>query len=402
MPAIGSADAPYDLVKTMRASVLVLGPLLVRAGAVRVSLPGGCAIGVRPIDLHLKAFEKLGAEVRLDHGYVEAKAGRLTGAEIVFDTVTVTGTENVMLAAMLARGTTRLVNAAREPEVTNLAVMLVAMGAQITGAGGETIVIEGVESLHGVEHPIIPDRIEAGTYVLAAAATRGDVVVRGCAPEHLTALTARLAVTGARLDTIGDTVRVRADGRLVSHDVATAPYPGFPTDLQAQWMALATAMDGRRDDHRDDLREPLPARRRARAHGRPDPSRGPLGGRRGTVAPDRRHRHGERPAGLGRPRHRRADGRGRNHDRPGLPPRPGLREDGGEARGAGRQRAEGEVTDCLFCKIAAGEIPSKKVFGDDRVYAFHDIAPKAPTHVLVIPRKHIGRLADGRSGRRGS
>ena len=244
VPSIGSADAPYDLVKTMRASVLVLGPLLARSGSVRVSLPGGCAIGVRPIDQHLKAFEKLGAEVSLEHGYVEARAGRLTGTEIVFDTVTVTGTENVMLAAVLARGTTRLVNAAREPEVTNLAVMLNAMGARITGAGGETVVIEGVESLRGVEHPIIPDRIEAGTYVIAAAATRGDVAVRGCAPEHLSALTARLAVTGARLDTIGDTVRVRAEGRLVSHDVATAPYPGFPTDLQAQWMALATSMDG--------------------------------------------------------------------------------------------------------------------------------------------------------------
>ena len=241
---IGSADAPYDLVKTMRASVLVLGPLLARAGSVRVSLPGGCAIGVRPINLHLAAFEKLGAEVRLDHGYVEAKASRLTGAEIVFDTVTVTGTENVMLAATLARGTTRLVNAAREPEVTDLARMLTAMGAKIRGAGTETIEIEGVESLRGAAHPVIPDRIEAGTYVLAAAATRGDVAVRRCAPEHLTALTTRLAVTGVRLDTIGDTIRVRADGNLVSHDVATAPYPGFPTDLQAQWTALATRMEG--------------------------------------------------------------------------------------------------------------------------------------------------------------
>jgi UDP-N-acetylglucosamine 1-carboxyvinyltransferase len=241
---IGSADAPYDLVKTMRASVLVLGPLLARAGAVRVSLPGGCAIGVRPINLHLAAFEKLGAEVRLEHGYVEAKAARLTGAEIVFDTVTVTGTENVMLAATLARGTTRLVNAAREPEVADLARLLVAMGAKIRGAGSETIEIEGVETLHGAEHPVIPDRIEAGTYVLAAAATRGDVAVRRCAPDHLSALTTRLSAAGVRLDTIGDTVRVRAEGSLASHDVATAPYPGFPTDLQAQWMALATGMDG--------------------------------------------------------------------------------------------------------------------------------------------------------------
>ena len=241
---IGSADAPYDLVKTMRASVLVLGPLLARAGSVRVSLPGGCAIGVRPIDLHLKAFEKLGAEVRLDHGYVEARASRLQGAEIVFETVTVTGTENVMLAATLARGTTRLVNAAREPEVTDLARMLSAMGARISGAGTETILVEGVERLRGVEHQVIPDRIEAGTYALAAAATRGDVTVRGCAPEHLLALTSRLTATGARLDIIGDTLRVRAEGPLQSHDVATAPYPGFPTDLQAQWMALAAGMDG--------------------------------------------------------------------------------------------------------------------------------------------------------------
>jgi UDP-N-acetylglucosamine 1-carboxyvinyltransferase len=244
VPAIGSADAPYDLVKTMRASVLVLGPLLARSGSVRVSLPGGCAIGVRPINLHLSAFEKLGAEVRLDHGYVEAKAARLTGAEIVFDTVTVTGTENVLLAATLARGTTRLVNAAREPEVVDLARLLVAMGARIEGAGTETIVVEGVERLHGASHAVIPDRIEAGTYALAAAATRGDVTVRRCMPAHLTALTTRLSATGARVDASGDTLRVRAEGALQAHDVATAPYPGFPTDLQAQWTAAAAGMEG--------------------------------------------------------------------------------------------------------------------------------------------------------------
>ena len=243
-PAIGSADAPYELVKTMRASVLVLGPLLARAGSVRVSLPGGCAIGVRPINLHLLAFEKLGAEVRLEHGYVEAKAKRLTGADVEFDTVTVTGTENVMLAATLARGTTRIINAAREPEVTALAMLLDAMGANISGAGTETIVIEGVEALHGATHPIIPDRIEAGTYAIAAAATRGDVAVRRCAPEHLSALTSRMSSAGARIDTIGDTLRVRASGPLISNDLATAPYPGFPTDLQAQWMALASGMEG--------------------------------------------------------------------------------------------------------------------------------------------------------------
>ncbi len=241
---IGSADAPYDLVKTMRASVLVLGPLLARVGEVRVSLPGGCAIGVRPINLHLAAFEKLGAEVRLEHGYVEARAARLKGADVAFDTVTVTGTENVMLAATLARGTTRLRNAAREPEVVDLARLLIAMGARIEGAGTDTIVIEGVETLHGADHAVIPDRIEAGTYAVAAAATRGDVRIARCAPEHLGALVARLRATGASVESEGDVLRVRADGPLLSHDVATAPYPGFPTDLQAQWMALATGLDG--------------------------------------------------------------------------------------------------------------------------------------------------------------
>jgi UDP-N-acetylglucosamine 1-carboxyvinyltransferase len=241
---IDSADAPYDLVKTMRASVLVLGPLLARAGSVRVSLPGGCAIGVRPIDFHLAAFRKLGAEVSLHAGYVEAKAGRLTGADLAFDTVTVTGTENALLAATLARGTTRIFNAAREPEVTDLARLLTAMGARIDGAGTDTLTVEGVESLHGAEHETVPDRIEAGTYAIAGVATRGDVAVRRCRPEHLRALTTRLAAVGAHVDADGDTLRVRAEGRLPAQDVATAAYPGFPTDLQAQWTALATGLDG--------------------------------------------------------------------------------------------------------------------------------------------------------------
>jgi len=244
VPEILSADAPYELVKTMRASVLVLGPLLARAGSVRVSLPGGCAIGVRPIDFHLAAFRKLGAEVSLQHGYVEAKASRLRGADIVFETVTVTGTENAMLAATLADGTTRLMNAAREPEVADLAKLLVSMGARISGAATETITIEGVEALHGAEHEVVPDRIEAGTYGIAAAATRGDVAIRRCRPEHLRALTSRLSAIGARVASDGDVLRVRAEGALPAQDVATAPYPGFPTDLQAQWTALATGLDG--------------------------------------------------------------------------------------------------------------------------------------------------------------
>jgi UDP-N-acetylglucosamine 1-carboxyvinyltransferase len=236
--------APYELVKTMRASVLVLGPLLARAGSVRVSLPGGCAIGVRPIDFHLAAFRKLGAEVSLHHGYVEAKASRLRGADVVFETVTVTGTENAMLAATLACGTTQLVNAAREPEVVDLARLLVSMGARIEGAGTDAITVHGVDALHGADHEIVPDRIEAGTYAIAAAATRGDVAVRRCRPQHLKALTTRLTAVGAQVACDGDTLRVRADGALPGQDVATAPYPGFPTDLQAQWTALATGLDG--------------------------------------------------------------------------------------------------------------------------------------------------------------
>jgi UDP-N-acetylglucosamine 1-carboxyvinyltransferase len=239
-----NADAPYELVKTMRASVLVLGPLLARAGSVRVSLPGGCAIGVRPIDFHLAAFRKFGAEVTLHHGYVEAKASRLRGADVAFETITVTGTENAMLAATLASGTTRLVNAAREPEVVDLARLLVAMGARIDGAGTGTITIEGVETLHGAEHEVVPDRIEAGTYAIAAAATRGEVSVRRCRPDHLKALTTRLTAIGAAVEVEADALRVRASGKLAAQDVATAAYPGFPTDLQAQWTALATGLDG--------------------------------------------------------------------------------------------------------------------------------------------------------------
>jgi UDP-N-acetylglucosamine 1-carboxyvinyltransferase len=242
--AIGSADAPYDLVKTMRASVLVLGPLLARGGHVRVSLPGGCAIGVRPINLHLAAFERLGARVSIEHGYVEASADNLKGAEITFESVTVTGTENTLLATTLAQGTTRIRNAAREPEVVDLARLLRGMGARIEGEGTEIITVEGVTSLHGAEHAIVPDRIEAGTYALASAVTGGDVTVSGCRPDHLEALTSRLRASGAQVETHSHRLRVRASGRLAPQDLETTPYPGFPTDLQAQWMALATQLAG--------------------------------------------------------------------------------------------------------------------------------------------------------------
>jgi UDP-N-acetylglucosamine 1-carboxyvinyltransferase len=241
---IGSADAPYDLVRKMRASVLVLGPLLARAGRVRVSLPGGCAIGVRPIDMHLSAFRRMGAEVDVEHGYVEAKARRLEGARISFEGVTVTGTENVMLAASLARGRTVIENAAREPEVTDLALLLRAMGARISGEGTSTITVEGVERLHAASHEVVPDRIEAGTYAIAGAATRGDVAVRKCRPAHLESLTENFAAAGARIERGEDFLRIRAGDPLRALDIETAPYPGFPTDLQAQWMAMAATMDG--------------------------------------------------------------------------------------------------------------------------------------------------------------
>ena len=236
--------APYDLVKTMRASILVLGPLLARMGRARVSLPGGCAIGARPVNLHVKALQELGAQVDLADGYLEAKAPRLKGAVIYFDISTVTGTENVMMAAVLARGTTVLKNAAREPEVVNLAEVLNGMGAKIGGAGSDVVVIEGVESLHPVEASVIPDRIETGTFMIAAGITGGDVRILGCDPAHVEALTLKLRETGMEVTPVEGGVRVVGSDRIESVDVTTLPYPGFATDLQAQFMALMTVGDG--------------------------------------------------------------------------------------------------------------------------------------------------------------
>jgi UDP-N-acetylglucosamine 1-carboxyvinyltransferase len=240
----GEVEAPYDLVKTMRASIVVLGPLLARRGRAKVSLPGGCAIGERPVDQHLKGLQRLGARVEVEHGYVLAEAERLEGAEFTFDLETVTGTENLLMAATLARGTTVLQRCAREPEVVDLATLLRSMGARIEGDGTQTIRIEGVEALHGAEHDLIPDRIEAGTFVLAAAMTRGTVDVQRCRPDHLGALLERLHEMGVALDVEGDTIRVRKAGELRATDLRTSPYPGFPTDLQAQFMTLATQVQG--------------------------------------------------------------------------------------------------------------------------------------------------------------
>ena len=243
---VRSPEAPYELVKTMRASSLVLGPLVARAGRARVSLPGGCAIGARPINLHLAGLEQLGAQIQQTHGYIEAVAPQgLRGATVRFERITVTGTEDLMMAAVLARGETVIENAAREPEVTDLAALLGKMGAQIEGAGTSTIRIQGVERLGGAEHTIIADRIEAGTFLVAGAITGGDLTVTGCVPEHNTALIAKLQAAGAdvvELDT--STLRVRSEGGLHSADITTAEYPGFATDLQAQYMALMTQAEG--------------------------------------------------------------------------------------------------------------------------------------------------------------
>jgi UDP-N-acetylglucosamine 1-carboxyvinyltransferase len=241
---IARCEASYDLVRTMRASILVLGPLLARMGEARVSMPGGCAIGARPVNLHIQALRDLGAEVTLKDGYVEAKASRLRGATLYFDISTVTGTENIMMAATLAEGTTILKNAAHEPEIVNLAEVLIGMGARIRGAGTDVIVIDGVKSLHPVEAAVIPDRIEAGTFLIAAGMTGGDVRILGCNPLHLDALIARLRDAGMRIDADGDALRAAGGGTVKSVDVKTLPYPGFPTDLQAQIMAMMALGNG--------------------------------------------------------------------------------------------------------------------------------------------------------------
>jgi UDP-N-acetylglucosamine 1-carboxyvinyltransferase len=239
-----TADAPYDLVKTMRASVLVLGPLLTRRGRARVSLPGGCAIGVRPIDQHLLGLEALGASVVLEHGYVTAEAARLRGGRFRFAMPTVTGTENLLMAAVLARGTTCLENCAREPEVVDLAQLLTMMGARISGAGSSTIEIEGVDRLAGVTHEVVPDRIEGGTYLIGAALTDGNVLLEGGRAYDLAPLLELLATTGSEVSVQSDGIRVRGQGNLRPRDVVTAPHPGFPTDLQAQYMVLMTQAHG--------------------------------------------------------------------------------------------------------------------------------------------------------------
>ncbi|SLM30475.1 UDP-N-acetylglucosamine 1-carboxyvinyltransferase [Desulfamplus magnetovallimortis] len=242
--SLNKIEAEYDLVRKMRASILVLGPLVARFGHARVSLPGGCAIGARPVDMHLKGLEALGAAISIEHGYIEAKAGKLKGNEIYFDLPTVTGTENLMMAATLAEGTTTLRNCAREPEIVALADALKAMGADITGAGTAVIRINGVNELHQAEIKVIPDRIEAGTFMVAAAATKGDVVVQNCDPEHMGGIINKLRQSGVVVENFENAVRVKCPGTMRGTDIKTLPYPGFPTDMQAQFMVLMAIAEG--------------------------------------------------------------------------------------------------------------------------------------------------------------
>ena len=241
---LNNPTAPYDMVKTMRASILVLGPLLARCGEAKVSLPGGCAIGARPVDQHIKGLQAMGAEIHVENGYVHAKASRLKGARIVTDMVTVTGTENLMMAAVLADGETIIENAAREPEVIDLANCLIAMGARISGAGTDSIHIQGVERLHGATHSIMPDRIETGTYLCAAAATGGEIRLTGTSASYLDAVIAKLRETGCAVNSEDDAIMLKAPQRLKAVGIRTEPYPAFPTDMQAQFMAINCVADG--------------------------------------------------------------------------------------------------------------------------------------------------------------
>ena len=321
---ITSTTAPYDLVRKMRASVLVLGPLVARFGRCRVSLPGGCAIGTRPVDLHLKGLERLGAEVELSEGYIEARAPKgLRGAEIVFPSVSVGATENLLMAASLAEGETVLINAAREPEITDLAQCLVAMGADIDGIGSDRLVIRGASSLHGARHTVIPDRIETGTYMMAAAATGGDVRLVGAKLDHVEALVRVFETAGVCVSETADAITVRRrNGRLTGTDVMTVPR--FCDRSAGADHGIDGDRRRRLDDHRDDLREPLYARPRARADGRQHqcPRRLCAGPWRAEI--DGSAGHGDRFARLGIAGHRGSRRRRRDDRQPRLPSRPRL------------------------------------------------------------------------------
>ena len=345
-------EAQYELVKTMRASFLALGPLLARFGRARVSTPGGCAIGSRPVDLHLEGLQKMGARVRIVHGYVEAEAEKLQGARIYLDVPSVGATEHLMTVATLAEGTTVIENAAREPEVVDLARALTAMGARIGGAGEDMITIEGVAALKGCDFTIIPDRIEAGTFMMAAAITGGDVYVRGARPEHLHAVILKLREAGVEVQEDAEGVRVIGNGRLSSVDIKTMPYPGFPTDLQAQMMAVMALADGRSVISETIFENRFMHVLELNRMGADIKVQGHSAFVRGVATLERRAGDGHRPArqrlsGVGG-----AGGRRRDRGLPRLSPRPRLQPDRGEALGAGRRHPPREGTARLTCASA--------------------------------------------------
>ena len=351
---VTNREAAYELVKTMRASILVLGPLLARFGEARVSLPGGCAIGTRPVDQHIKGLQALGAEITVEHGYIVARAGRLKGAHITTDMVTVTGTENLLMAATLADGETVLENAAQEPEIPDLAEMLIGMGARIEGHGTSRIRIEGVRELHGAAHRIVPDRIEAGTFLCAVAAAGGDAVLRGARAEHLEAVIDKLREAGATIDAGDDWIRVRASGRLRAVSFRTSEYPAFPTDMQAQLMVLDCIADGTAsvaetifENRFMHVPEMMRLGAKIEVDGRSAVVQGveKLSGAN-VMATDLR-------ASV-RARHRRPRGRRRDGGRSHLSPRPRLRPHGSQAaRARRRHRAGGES---MITLVSAGAL----------------------------------------------
>ena len=324
--SVSSVRAPYELVKTMRASILVLGPLLARFGEAEVSLPGGCAIGSRPVNLHVKGLQAMGAEINLDGGYIRARAKRLKGARIFMDLVSVTGTENIMMAATLADGVTVIENAAREPEVIDLANCLIGMGARIKGAGSDEITIEGVARLHGATHEIIPDRIETGTYLVAGAMTGGDVRLRNARPELLTAVLEKLAEAGARIETGPTSIRLDMQGRRPKAvNVRTSPYPAFPTDMQAQFIAMNAIADGTATITETIFENRFMHVYELQRMGADIDMEGNTAIVRGVKKSCRCAGDGDRPARLGESRARGTGGRGRDDRGPHLSHRPRLR-----------------------------------------------------------------------------
>ena len=349
-PQIVCPEAPYELVKTMRASSLVLGPLVARCGRARVSLPGGCAIGARPINLHIFGLEQLGARINQAHGYIEAEAPEgLRGAVVHFDRITVTGTEDLMMAAVLAKGKPCCATPPASRKWRTWPICWSRWARRSRAPAPPPSAYRASEALHGAEHAIIPDRIEAGTFLIAGAITGGDLAVTGCVPEHVGALVSKLQQAGAEVtQPDAATLRVRGAGRLRSVDVTTEEYPGFATDLQAQYMALMTQAEGHRHGHRDHLREPLHARPGTGPHGRQHPHRGQAGHRGRSPRADRRRGDRLRPArqrlaGAGRAGRAR-----RNRHRPRLPHRPRLREDRREAGGSGGENSKSGVRSGLW------------------------------------------------------